>query len=104
LKPVVVLTTVGADFDAKSFARVLVESRLAACVNILPAVESIYRWEGKVIEDGETLLLIKTVDQHLDALQELLFTHHPYQVPEFLVLEPRDEPGVWREWLLDSVR
>lgn len=104
MKPVIVVTTVGADFDPKPLARELVESRLAACVNIVPAVESIYRWEGNVAEEGEKLLLIKTVDERLDALQAKLFAMHPYDVPEFVVLTPADVRGVWREWLLDSVR
>ena len=104
MKPVIVLTTVGADFDPKPLARELVEARLAACVNIVPGVESIYRWEGKVAEDREQLLLIKTTDERLDALQEALLARHPYEVPEFVVITPDEVRGAWREWLLESVR
>lgn len=104
MKPVIVLTTVGADFDARPLARELVEARLAACVNIVPGVESVYRWEGKVAEDGEKLLLIKTTEERLDELQRALLAKHPYDVPEFVVITPDDVRGPYREWLLESVR
>jgi periplasmic divalent cation tolerance protein len=104
VKPVIVLTTVGADFDPRPLARELVEARLAACVNIVPGVESVYRWEGKVAEDGEKLLLIKTTDERLDELQRALLAKHPYDVPEFVVITPDDVRGAYREWLIESVR
>ena len=102
MKPVIVVTTVGADFDPKPLARELVEARLAACVNIVPGVQSIYRWEEEVTEDGEQLLLIKTTDARLDELQEVLFARHPYEVPELVVIAPDEVRGAWREWLLAS--
>lgn len=104
MKPVIVLTTVGADFDPRPLARELVEARLAACVNIVPGVESVYRWEGKVAEDGEKLLLIKTTDERLDELQRALLAKHPYDVPEFVVITPDDVRGAYREWLIQSVQ
>lgn len=103
MTPVLVLTTVGADFDARPIARILVESRLAACVNVLPAVHSIYRWEGTVSEDGEQLLIIKTLDERVDALKEALFPMHPYDVPEFVVLPVARIEGPYREWLIEAV-
>ena len=99
MKPLIVLTTVAADFDASSLARELVEARLAACVNILPGVESIYRWEGKVEADGEKLLLIKTSDERLEELERKLLAIHPYEVPEFVVIDPADVRGPYRAWL-----
>ena len=90
MKPLVVLTTVGADFDARVLAHALVEARLAACVNIVAGMHSVYRWEGRVTGDDEQLLVIKTTDARLDALREELFRRHPYDVPEFLVLPWRD--------------
>jgi periplasmic divalent cation tolerance protein len=103
LTPVVVLTTVGRDFDAKSLARELVEARLAACVNIVPAIESVYRWEGKVAEDGEQLLLIKTVEERLDELQAALIAKHPYDLPEIVVIVMDHIRGKYREWLMEAV-
>ena len=104
MTPVVVLTTVGLTFDAASLARELVEQRLAACVNIVPQIRSIYRWQGKVEDDGEQLLLIKTTSERLDALRESLSARHPYEVPEFVVLTMDEIRGPYREWLVDAVR
>ena len=104
MTPVVVLTTVGAAFDVTTLARELVEQRLAACVNIIPAVRSLYRWQGKIEDDAEQLLLIKTVAERVDALQAALIARHPYEVPEFVVIQMDEARGAWREWLIDSVR
>ena len=103
MKPVVVLTTVGADFDSRALAETLIEQRLAACVNIVERVRSVYRWEGQVTEDGEQLLLIKTVDDRVDALREELFRRHPYSVPEFVVLPIADISDSYGAWLIESV-
>jgi periplasmic divalent cation tolerance protein len=96
-----VLTTLGADADAAALARALVESRLAACVNVLPAMTSIYRWKGAVEEDREQQLVIKTTPAALDALQAWLVAHHPYETPEFLVLEASGSDAYLR-WLGES--
>ena len=103
MTPVVVLSTVGADFDARALARELVEQRLVACVNIIDRLQSIYRWEGKVAEDGEQLLVMKTIEERVAALKEALFARHPYDVPEFLVLPIERIEGPYREWLLEAV-
>jgi periplasmic divalent cation tolerance protein len=102
-KPVLVLTTVGPDFDSRSLARGLVEERLAACVNIIDRVVSIYRWEGRVSEDGEQLLVIKTSDERVDALREVLLRQHPYDVPEFVVIPIDQTSDAYGAWLLESV-
>lgn len=103
MKPVLVLTTVGPDFDAKAVARELVEARVAACVNIVPRVESIYRWEGRVHEDAEQLLVIKSADERVDALREALFARHPYEVPEFVVVAVDGTSEAYGAWVLDAV-
>ena len=103
MTPVIVLTTVGATFDVAALARELVEQRLAACVNVIPRIESIYRWQGRIETDAEQLLLIKTTRERVDALRSALFARHPYEVPEFVVIQMDDVAGPWREWLIESV-
>lgn len=98
----IVLTTVGADFDARALSRELVEARVAACVNIIPAVQSIYRWENAVAEDGEQLLLIKTTAARVDELREALFARHPYEVPELVVLRIDQLSERYGAWLTAS--
>src|SRR6187200_2009784 len=83
---VVVLTTVGMSTDADALARTLVAERLAACVNLLPEMQSIYQWKGELTADGERQLIIKTTVARLDALTTRLHELHPYELPEFLVL------------------
>ena len=103
MKPLLVLTTVGADFDARALAHTLVEARLAACVNIVERIHSVYRWEDRVVDDGEQLLLIKTTDARVDALREELFRRHPYDVPEFVVLPIESTSEAYGAWLLESL-
>lgn len=98
----IVLTTAGAGFDAAALARSLVERRLAACVNIVPAVHSVYRWKDGVEQEGEQLLIIKTTEERIEALGEALLAEHPYEVPEFVVLTA-EAYGAYADWLLHSL-
>lgn len=101
---VVVMTTLPADADAAGFAQQLVDARLAACVNLLPAMESIYRWEGRIERDAERQLLIKTSRDRVSALWERVRTLHPYDVPEFLVLPIVDGNDAYLHWVGESTR
>ncbi len=100
MKPLIVLTTVAQTYDAREIAEELVSRRLAACVNILPQVLSVYRWEEKVEHDNEQILLIKTLDERLDELREFILKRHPYDVPEFVVIEIDALEGPYRDWLI----
>jgi len=82
-----ILTTLGADADAAALARTLVEERLAACVNVMPGMTSIYRWKGNVEQEHEQQLLIKTTSGRVEALAARLREIHPYELPEFIVLD-----------------
>jgi periplasmic divalent cation tolerance protein len=81
---ILVLTNVPDLECAQLIARTLVEARLAACVNLLPAVQSIYRWQGQIEEVTEITLLIKTTSQQVDSLQKAIVKLHPYDVPEII--------------------
>lgn len=93
------ITTVPLDVDASAFARTLVEERLAACVHILPPMTSVFHWDGKVQEDGERQLAMKTTTRRLDALLARIRELHPYDVPEFIVLPIVDGSSEYLEWV-----
>ena len=100
---VIVFTTFPSDGDADALARSLVSERLAACVNILPQMRSIYRWEGAVETASERQLIIKTEESQLESLKQRLTTLHPYDVPELLVLAVADGGVSYLRWISDSV-
>jgi periplasmic divalent cation tolerance protein len=99
----VVLSTVGTAEDAERIARALVEGGLAACVNVVPAVVSLYRWKGRVERDEERLLVIKTRAERFAALKQALISLHPYEVPEVVALAIADGHAPYLEWLDESV-
>jgi periplasmic divalent cation tolerance protein len=100
---VIVLTTWPALKDAAKLAKTLVEERLAACVNVLPEMQSIYRWKDAIEVDAERQLLIKTTRARLDALEARLHALHPYEVPEFLVLSVDRGSTSYVSWLMGAV-
>ncbi|HSD66411.1 MAG TPA: divalent-cation tolerance protein CutA [Vicinamibacteria bacterium] len=100
---VVAFSTAGTAEDAERIARALVERRLAACVNVVPGVVSIYRWRGEVCRDEERLLVVKTRRERLDALREALVDLHPYELPELVALEITGGHEPYLAWLDDSV-
>ena len=96
---VVVLTTVPAGSKGEEIGRTLVEERLAACVNVLAPMTSIYRWRGVVEREAEQQIIIKTTRGRVAALQSRLATLHPYELPEFLVLAVADSSPAYFEWV-----
>ena len=101
---VLVLTTLPADGDAEKLAATLIEERLAACVNILPPMRSVYRWHGKVETADERQLVIKTSFDRMSALEKRVKELHPYEVPEFLALTVNHTATDYLAWLADSTR
>jgi periplasmic divalent cation tolerance protein len=96
---VIVLTTMPGDADVRGFGRTLVEERLAACVNLLPAMESVFRWEGQVEEDTERQVVMKTTRERVPALWDRIRELHPYELPEFVVLPILDGSDAYLRWL-----
>jgi len=101
--PLVVLVTTGSADNAETVARALVGEGLAACVNILPGVRSIYRWQGKLADDAEWLLVIKTERGRFSDLESRVRSLHTYEVPEIIALEVVEGSAPYLEWLLDAV-
>ena len=101
---VLVLTTFPADGDAEALARTLVDERLAACVNILPPMRSIYTWKGAIELASERQLLIKTATHRVKELETRLKALHPYDLPEFLVISVLEGSSDYLSWLADSTR
>jgi periplasmic divalent cation tolerance protein len=87
-----------------ALAKVLVDRELAACVQILPPMQSVYRWKGDVCIDEEVLLIIKTTSNLKDEVRKAIEEDHPYEVPEFVVIEARDVSERYGTWLRQNVR
>jgi periplasmic divalent cation tolerance protein len=96
---VIALTTVPAKFDAVKLAEQLVNARVAACVNVLPAVQSVYTWEGATEVAVEQQLFMKATRAQVPALWAALQARHPYQVPEFIVLPILEGNPAYLSWL-----
>jgi periplasmic divalent cation tolerance protein len=98
-----VLTTTGSVEEAKTIARALVERRLAACVNIIPQVQSIYRWKGKVEEAQEWLLVIKTTSAAFRRVRDAIQEMHSYELPECICVEIVDGSAEYLQWIAESI-
>lgn len=100
---IVVVLTAGSEEQANLLAGELVQRRLAGCVNIVPGIRSVYRWQGKICRDGEWLLLVKTLDSEYEAIEAAVRELHSYELPEILAFT------VWRgeknflRWITESL-
>ena len=101
---IVVLSTCASPEEAEKVARALVEKKLAACVNILPAVRSIYRWKGAIEDDQETLLLIKSSRALFGELRAEIQKLHSYEIPEAIAIPIVDGLERYLEWMADALR
>jgi periplasmic divalent cation tolerance protein len=95
----VVLTTLGSAKDAQVFVRALIDRRLVACGTIVPNAHSIYRWEGKIADEQEAIVLLKTRREKWAELQDAVRTLHAYKVPELLVLAVSDGLPAYLDWV-----
>ena len=101
---VVVLVTAASRDECKKIARHLVENRLAACVNISQPIESVYRWEGQIAEEGEYLLIIKSIRELFPEIKAEISKIHSYHTPEIICLPVVDGSRNYLQWISDSVR
>ena len=100
---VVVLVTAPSADVAATIARTLVEERLAACGNVLPGIRSIYRWEGKVQDETEVLLLLKTQRGRFAELRDRILALHPYEVPEVIALPVEAGSDAYLDWIAQAM-
>ncbi len=99
----IVLTTAGSEDEARKIAHHLVEQRMAACVNIIPRIESVYRWQGKVESSHEYLMLIKTTDEMFPAVRDAIRELHSYELPECIMIVVDDGSSGYLQWIDQSV-
>lgn len=100
----IVLSTAGSQEEARKIAQSLVERELAACVNIVPQVESLYRWQGKMESSAEWLLLIKTRQEKFPAVRDAIRQLHSYDLPECICLAIEDGSEAYLRWIAESTR
>jgi len=104
LEPIVlIVTSVGTEQQAVEISEELIDRRLATCVNIVPCLRSIYRWKGKVCEDTEYLLLVKTPRSRFDGVSEAIRELHSYELPEILGIPIDAAESAFHEWILRMV-
>ncbi|MGA8213918.1 MAG: divalent-cation tolerance protein CutA [Candidatus Sulfotelmatobacter sp.] len=99
----IILTTTASQEEAGKIARHLVERRLAACVNVVPQVASIYRWQGKIEEALEWLLIVKTTAAAFGQVRQAIAELHSYELPECICLPIEDGSPTYLQWIAESV-
>ena len=100
--PIIVLVTCGSEEEALKIANALVESRLAACANLVAPIRSIYRWEGKIWDEKEWLLIIKTQKYRFGDLEKKVKSLHSYSVPEIVSLPITEGSSAYLNWIKEN--
>ena len=90
--------------SARRLAKAALTARLIACANLIPKLESHYWWKGKIEKSDEVLMLMKTTRKHLTALEQLILARHPYDTPEFIVVDLTAGNRRYLKWIADSVK
>jgi periplasmic divalent cation tolerance protein len=99
-----VLSTAGSDAEARKIAQALVERKLAACVNIVPRIQSVYRWQGKVESAEEFLLIVKTSRERQEQVCSAIRELHSYELPECVAISIDDGSADYLQWIADSLK
>jgi periplasmic divalent cation tolerance protein len=100
----IILSTAGSEDEARKIANALIEQKLGACVNIIPQIESIYRWRGKVESSREWLLLIKTTAEKFAAVRDAIRKLHSYELPECIAIAVDDGSSDYLQWIEESIQ
>lgn len=100
----IVLTTVSESREAETLARKIVEAKLAACVQILPPIISVYSWKDEIEKDSEILLLIKTLPEKYDELEKFISENHPYEIPEIVAISAEKVSENYLDWMKDYLK
>jgi len=103
-EPIVVFVTCGSEEEAVKISNALVEEKLAACVNLIPPIRSIYRWEGKIWDEKEWLLFIKTQRKKFDELEKKVKSLHSYTVPEIIALPIIEGSSSYFNWINENTK
>ena len=103
MSALVVVTTVGTEEEANQLAEELVARRHSSCVNIVPVHRSVYRWQGKVCDDTEFLLVIKTLEQEYEAVEATVSELHSYELPEILAFRVSRGEARFLDWIAESL-
>jgi periplasmic divalent cation tolerance protein len=103
LAMLIVLTTVSTSTEAETLAEKIVTQKLAACVQILPPMTSVYVWEGKLQRESEHLLLIKTLPEKYDAVEAFILANHSYDTPEIIAIDAERVSGRYLDWLKSAI-
>lgn len=101
---IIILTTVSSHKEGESIAEKLVEAKMAACVNILPKMTSIYRWDNKINKENEFLLIIKTAEYLEQEVYDFIRANHSYEVPEIITLNIKNIDKKYSDWLNSSIK
>lgn len=100
----IALTTCPDSKVASSLAHTIVEQQLAACVNIIPGIQSVYQWQGEIETDNELLLVMKTNKQTLKTLELFIMQQHPYETPEFICINIESGAQAYLDWITSSLK
>jgi periplasmic divalent cation tolerance protein len=103
-KVLIILVTTASQKEAVRIGEEMVNAKLAACANIIPRVQSIYRWNGKTVKSGETLLILKSTDLRYQALEKAIKAMHSYETPEIMAVPIREGLDQYMEWVRSETR